>query len=156
MSSYEKTVRVHKIRETARLPDRAHSTDAGMDLFYCPASEPVPVTLSPGDSGLFPTGLKIQVPPDHMMQIMNKSGIASKRSLLVGACVVDEGYTGEVFVNLHNVGVTDQAIYPLTKIAQAVFVKISQPILLEIDSSAELYDHETSRGSGALGSTGVK
>ena len=32
----------------------------------------------------------------------NKSGIASKRQLLVGACVVDSGYDGEIFINLHN------------------------------------------------------
>jgi len=29
-------LKFYKIRENAKLPARAHSIDAGMDLFYCP------------------------------------------------------------------------------------------------------------------------
>jgi dUTPase len=31
-----------------------------------------------------------------MLEIKNKSGIAHKQKLIVGACVVDPGYTGEI------------------------------------------------------------
>jgi dUTP pyrophosphatase len=87
-----------------------------------------------------------------MLEIKNKSGIASKRGLLVGACVVDRGYTGEIFVNLHNVTHRNQTIHSGEKIAQAVFVKIETNIkLVESDN---IYDADTSRGEGALGSTG--
>ena len=37
---YEKPkmkVRVQKLHDNAKLPVRAHPTDAGMDLFFCPA-----------------------------------------------------------------------------------------------------------------------
>ena len=27
---------MYRVRENAKLPVRAHKTDAGMDLFYCP------------------------------------------------------------------------------------------------------------------------
>ena len=138
---------------TAKLPVRAHPTDAGMDLFYCPEKEIKFTTLHPGDSRLLPTGLKIQVPSGYMLQVMNKSSVASKRSLITGACVVDEGYTGEVFVNLHNVGSTSQIIEPGQKTAQAVFVKIEKPFLLEVTED-DVYGRQTSRGDGALGSTG--
>ena len=148
------TVKVYKVRVNSKLPHRAHSTDAGLDFFYCPEGSVKFTTLEPGQSGLFPTGVKIQVPRDHMLQIMNKSGVASKRSLLVGACVVDEGYTGEVFVNLHNVGTEKQLIESGHKIAQGVFIRISKPELLEISNPEELYEGSTSRGDGALGSTG--
>ena len=63
---------------------------------------------------------------------MNKSGIASKKRLVTGACVVDEGYTGEIFVNLHNIGEHPQFIESGDKIAQGVFVRIEKPILLEV------------------------
>ena len=87
-----------------------------------------------------------------MLEIKNKSGIASKRSLLVGACVVDRGYTGEICVNLHNVTHRNQTLHEGDKIAQAVLVKIETNIsLVESDS---IYDEDTSRGDGALGSTG--
>ena len=87
-----------------------------------------------------------------MLEIKNKSGIASKRGLIVGACVVDRGYTGEIFVNLHNPSDRTQTLHAGDKIAQAVFVKIETSVkLVESDS---IYDDETSRGEGALGSTG--
>jgi len=96
--------------------------------------------------------LKIEVPEGYMLEIKNKSGIASKRGLLVGACVVDRGYTGEIFVNLHNVTQRNQTIKDGEKIAQGVFVKI--PTYVSLVESDNIYDSETDRGSGALGSTG--
>ena len=86
-------VNVYRVRKFAKIPVRAHETDAGVDLFFCPENQE-PAVLNPGASSLFPTGVKISVPSDCMLQVMNKSGIASKRQLVTGACVVDEGYTG--------------------------------------------------------------
>ena len=149
-------VRVQRLHENAKLPVRAHPTDAGTDLFFCP--EPKPEldsqieTVLPFGSSVIPTGLKIEVPDGYMLEIKNKSGIASKRGLLVGACVVDRGYTGEIFVNLHNVTHRNQTIHEGEKIAQAVFVKVTTDIY--IAESDSVYDDETSRGDGALGSTG--
>ena len=87
-----------------------------------------------------------------MLEIKNKSGIASKRGLVVGACVVDRGYTGEIFVNLHNITHRNQTLHEGDKIAQAVFVKVRTDI--ELIDSDHIYDEETSRSDGALGSTG--
>lgn len=150
---FEGRVKVYRVREDAKLPQRAHSTDAGMDFFFAPC-DGVKVRINPGASAILETGVKVQVPMDCMLQIMNKSGIASKRQLLAGACVVDEGYDGEIFVNLQNVGRDPQYIEPGQKIAQGVFVKIQKPELFEI-SSDNIYDGKTARGDGALGSTGL-
>ena len=146
-------VRVQKVHENAKMPVRAHPTDAGMDLFFCPPPKPELdsqiETVLPFGSSVIPTGLKIEVPEGYMLEIKNKSGIASKRSLLVGACVVDRG---EIFVNLHNVTHRNQTLHEGDKIAQAVLVKIETNIsLVESDS---IYDEDTDRGDGALGSTG--
>lgn len=145
-------VNVYKVRETAKIPVRSYSTDAGMDLFFCPEKRS-PISIEPGQSVLLSTGLKIQVPVNHMLQVMNKSGIASKKQLIAGACVVDEGYDGEVFVNLQNIGTKTTLIEPDQKIAQGVFVKIERPDLYEIRED-NIYGQKTNRGSGALGSTG--
>ena len=147
-------VRVFCTNPDAKLPHRAHRTDAGMDFFFCP-HEGAAKRIMPGESTLLGTGIKMEVPPDCMLQIMNKSGVASKKSLVTGACVVDEGYTGEIFVNLHNVGNTAQFIEPGQKIAQGVFVRIEKPILWEVEED-NIYGTQTARGSGALGSTGDK
>ena len=121
-------VRVQRVHENAILPRRAHRDDAGMDLFFCPTPKPELdsqiETVLPFGSSVIPTGLKIEVPEGYMLEIKNKSGIASKRGLIVGACVVDRGYTGEIFVNLHNVTHRNQTLHEGDKIAQAVFVKV--------------------------------
>ena len=146
-------VKAYRTRKNAKLPIRAHNTDAGMDFFYCPPDD-VSVTLPPNTATLLETGVKIQVPAGFMLQVMNKSGIASKKFLITGACVVDEGYTGEIFVNLHNIGQSSQTITAGQKIAQGVFVKIERPTLFEIEED-NIYGHQTSRSDGALGSTGI-
>ena len=150
----EQRVRVFRTRPDAKLPVRAHRTDAGMDFFFSPI-EGASVRIKPGQSVLLETGIKMEVPQDCMLQIMNKSGIASKKHLVTGACVVDEGYTGEIFVNLHNIGTVAEYIEAGQKIAQGVFVKIEKPRLWEIEVD-NVYGEETSRGDGALGSTGDK
>ena len=148
----ENEVKVFKTHPNAKLPVRAHGTDAGMDFFFCPVESGV-MRIEPGRSVLLPTGVKMEVPDGCMLQVMNKSGVASKRSLVAGACVVDEGYTGEIFVNLHNIGTEVQFIESGDKVAQGVFVKIEKPRLRLIPED-NLYGSQTSRGSGALGSTG--
>ena len=77
----------------------------------------------------------------------------------VGACVVDSGYDGEVFINLHNVGKEAQTIEPGTKIAQAVMVPVVHFRAVETQSG-NLYGWYpitiSDRGDGALGSTDKK
>ena len=148
-----KQVRVFKVRPDAKMPVRAHKNDAGMDFFFCPPENAIR-RLQSGDTALLETGVKVEVPPGFMLQIMNKSGIASKMQLITGACVVDEGYDGEIFVNLQNIGKSIQYIEPGQKIAQGVFVRIERPTLTEIDNDL-IYGVSTSRGDGGFGSTGV-
>jgi len=151
-------IRVQRLHENAKMPVRAHPTDAGMDLFYCPAPNPdIPKqaeSVLPFGCSLFPTGLKIEVPEGYMLEIKNKSGIAARRGLLVGACVIDRGYTGEIFVNLHNITHRTQTFHSGEKIAQAVFVKIETEV--EMIEAENIYGRPTLRGDGALGSTGDK
>ena len=147
-------IEYQKTRDNVITPERANPSDAGLDVFFCP-SDGEGIYLKPGDTALFQTGLKFGVPHGYMLEVKNRSGNASKRSLLVGACVVDSGYDGEVFVNLHNVGNKVQLIDPGTKIAQVVLIPVVhfRPVEVETDS---LYDFPmtiSNRGDGALGST---
>ena len=90
-----------------------------------------------------------------MLEVKNRSSVAAKQSLLVGACVVDSGYDGEVFINLHNVGKRPQFIKPGDKIAQLVMVPVVHFRAVE-STSGDLYRNSitiSDRGDGALGST---
>jgi dUTP pyrophosphatase len=114
--------------------------------------------VDPNRSIVLPTGLRFGIPHGYMLEIKNRSGIAAKRSLIVGACVVDTGYDGEVFVNIHNIGNMQQRIFPYDKIAQAVLIPVAHPRFIERENG-HLYDDNiciSDRGDGALGSTGDK
>jgi len=155
-----------RVRNQVRPPERANPSDAGLDLFFNPDPQgflPSPnldsVLIERGQSVLLPTGYKFGIPHGYMLEIKNRSGIAAKRSLIVGACVVDSGYDGEVFVNLHNIGDAGQIIEPQTKIAQAILVPVVHFRAVETESG-DLYNWYpitiSERGDGALGSTDDK
>ena len=138
-------------------PTRGNPSDAGLDIYFSPAEHQA-VSIAPGDSVLLSTGLRFGVPHGYMLEVKNRSSVASKRSLVVGACVIDSGYDGEVFVNLHNIGTETQLVEPHTKIAQVVMVPVVHFRALERRGSEDLYGWYpitiSDRGDGALGSTG--
>jgi len=143
-----------RMRDSAQPPRRANPSDAGMDLAYAPESGE-PITIRPGESVICPTGLKFGVTHGYMLQIMNRSSIAARRSLVVGAQVVDAGYNGEVFINLHNIGHDVQVVEPGERIAQAVLIPVvhASPVEYEWDDLYSRVKVHSSRGDGALGST---
>ena len=152
-----------RMRQGVRPPERAHPSDAGLDLFYNPIPEGILASptldstiINPGENAVLATGYRFGIPHGYMLEIKNRSGVASKRSLIVGACIVDSGYDGEVFINLHNIGKETQLIEPGTKIAQAVMVPVINFRAVETQSG-NLYDWYpisiTERGDGSLGST---
>jgi dUTP pyrophosphatase len=144
-----------KVRPNAISPERANPSDAGLDVFFSPEA-PMTVLLNPGDSKILPTGLKFGVPHGYMLEVKNRSSVAAKRSLIVGACVVDSGYDGEVFINLHNIGNTIQVLSPGDKVAQLVMTPVVHFRPMETTEDI-LYTYPmtiSNRGDGALGSTG--
>tara|TARA_R110000824_G_scaffold8737_3_gene39536 strand:- start:677 stop:1147 length:471 start_codon:yes stop_codon:yes gene_type:complete len=152
-------LKVYRLRPDAKLPTRAHQSDAGVDIYYCPKGTRARIireegfAIEPRQSVLMPTGLKAEIPYGYMMEIKNKSGIAFKRQLVVGACVIDPGYDGEIYVNLHNLGLKTQYLRPGDKIAQAVMVPIIHCSIQEVETDKILNLHSP-RGEGGFGSTG--
>ncbi len=146
----------YKMRPGSKAPSRANPSDAGLDVYYCPKDPNVSaITLNPGENHLLPTGLTFGVPHGYMLQVCNRSSMGAKRSLVVGAHVVDSGYDGEVFIDLHNIGTDVQYVNSGDKIAQLVLVPVVhfRPRLVE---GGDLYTEEISMSNlqdGALGST---
>jgi dUTP pyrophosphatase len=144
-------VRVAKVRPV-KTPARGTPQSAGLDFFV---PDGVHFTVQPGSSALIPSGIKVSVPKGHALVAFNKSGIATKRGLIVGACVVDEDYQGEIHLHLMNVGQEPQEITAGDKITQFVLL----PVLydgVEVVEPSSLYEQATVRGDGAFGSTGVR
>ena len=152
-------LKIARTHENVKLPIRANPSDAGADVFFCPDQVDGAfdsVRIDPGVSVVLPTGIRVEVPHGYMLEVKNKSGVAAKKSLVVGACVIDSGYSGEVFVNLHNIGNMPQTIAPGQKIAQLVLIPVVQWRSFLVEEDKLYVDQLTisSRGDGALGSTG--
>lgn len=144
-------LRFQKLRSTSKIPERANPSDAGLDCFADLDSH---VMIEPHHNALIPTGIKLEVPHGYMAMICPRSGMAAKRSLVPGARVVDAGYAGEIFVDLHNYGHATQTIQPNDKIAQIVIIPV---VHVRLEETEQVYRDPvciSNRGEGALGSTG--
>ena len=145
-------MKITKIRDV-KTPTRANSTDAGIDFFI--PNDHVFSYLKPGASVLIPSGVKVNVPEGYALIAFNKSGVAVKKNLHVGACVVDHGYQGEVHINLTNVGSEDRTLEAGDKIVQFVLLPLGPPEI-ELVEENNLYESNSSRGEGGFGSSGTK
>jgi|TARA_R110000796_G_C14528258_1_gene431564 dUTP pyrophosphatase len=139
-----------KTREV-RSPNRGTPGSAGID-FYIPVG--FDQKIGPGCSALVPTGIKVNIPDSTMLQVCNKSSIAVKKGLLVGAEIIDFDYQGEIFINVWNVSNLTVTLTSGSKLAQLILVPILFPTLERVEEE-NLYEEITSRGDGALGSTGA-
>lgn len=143
-----------KIRDV-KDPSRGTSKSAGIDLFI--PNDFATFTLSPGQSVLIPAGLKANVPENYAFIAFNKSGVATKKHLAVGACVIDEDYQGEIHIHVYNFGKDIVTISPGEKIIQCVLVPVLYEDVEIVQTEDELWEGViTDRGEGGFGSTGTK
>lgn len=114
------------------------------------------IAIGPHSQILIPSGIKVDI-LDKLtyLDFENKSGIATKKELLIGAQVIDAIYQGEVHINVHNVSDRWQTVEFGQKLAQAIHKEYRDTQWEEI--SNEEYDNieVSSRGEGGFGSTGV-
>ena len=133
-----------------KTPSRGTSLSAGID-FYVP-EDFEPKTIQTNESVFIPSGIKAHVPSGYALIAFNKSGIAVKQSLMVGACVVDEDYEGEIHLHLINNGKEPVTINPGQKLTQFILIPVSY---MDVHVLDELPDRNTERGAGGFGSTGL-
>lgn len=140
-----------KIRPV-KSPTRGTDQSAGIDFFVPDDFENH--LLYPSCQVNIPSGIKVKIPSCTALIAFNKSGVATKNQLQVGACVVDSDYQGEVHLNLYNRGTAPVLITPGMKITQFVLVPVIYTSIVEVTNEQELYNGIiTERGEGAFGST---
>ena len=142
-------MKVQKLRNV-KTPNRGTTASAGID-FYVPEDFET-VSLKPGESVLIPSGIRVQVPRGYALIAFNKSGVAVKQGLSVGACVVDEDYEGEVHLHMINTSDKDQVVATGQKLVQFVLIPISY---IDVEEVEQIQSRNTERGSGGFGSTGL-
>jgi dUTP pyrophosphatase len=139
-----------KLVRDVKPPSRGTSKSAGID-FYVPNNQDK-ISLSQGESTLIPSGVKAQVPEGYALIAFNKSGVATKQGLSVGACVVDEDYEGEIHLHMINTSQQTQEILPGQKLVQFILVPVNYQNVEQVDSFPERHSE---RGAGGFGSTGL-
>jgi len=136
-------VQIKRLHNDAILPNYAHPGDVGMDLYSLEDC-----TLLPGKVHIFKMGFALEFPVGYAGIVKDKSSMGAKGITTVGG-VYDAGYRGEYNVGLLNNTNTPFDIAKGQKIAQLILFPVAIATLEEVD---ELSD--TSRGTGAFGSTG--
>ena len=162
-------IKAKRLSDTAKLPTYGSEKSACCDLYadlsdHCITLNPdvevrnisgnkngpiQRVCIAPHSTIKIPTGWAFQPPEGYMLQILQRSGLASKGLIPLGG-ILDEDYTGEVIVIMLNTTDKYLSINNGDRIAQMAIRPYYQGEFEEVD---EL--DETKRGNGAFGSTGT-
>lgn len=145
-----KFLKVRDVKSPVRGTDKA----AGVDFFI--PSDFQTTTIQPQQSILIPSGIKVNIPEGYMFTGFNKSGVATKKTLIVGACVIDEDYLMEMHLHLINVSDKPVTLEAGDKILQFVLVPISYDTMEEVQTEEELINGKETNRTGGFGSTGTK
>ena len=135
-------LKVKRLTQTAKLPEKNNQTDAGFDLF---SDENITV----GTQSVIKTGLALEIPQGYYAEIVGRSGLTSKTSFRVNNGVIDSDYRGEIGIMCE----TYKATYTIRKgdkIAQMILYKLPEFQIVEV---AELSSAD--RGEKGFGSSGI-
>ena len=132
-----------KLDDFAFIPERAHNTDAGLDL-----TSPICIEIPARSSAVIDTGVHVDLPIGTVGFLKSKSGLNVNHDITSDG-VIDVGYTGSIKVKLYNHGIIPYQVLRGDKITQLVVVECHFPdveIVEELDN--------TERGNKGFGSTG--
>ena len=102
---------------------------------------------------LIPTGVRVSIPEGHV-GIIKERGSIVQCGLLVRAGVIDPGYTGEIFVNLVNLGEKDTMIETGAKLPVQLIIVPCRSNFKTVSYSDFLNNNlDSKRQEGKIGSS---
>ncbi len=137
-------LKIKKLHPNAKTPSYAHYGDAGFDIFV-----PEQVIMEPGDRRTIPLGIAMEIPDGYVGLMFDKSSLSHRQGLKTFGNVIDSGYRGEVHAGLINQSGQTQILEAGQKIIQMLIIPVETVQIIETDELSE-----SSRGTGAFGSTG--
>lgn len=141
----QSVLKVKRLREGARLPQRATKGSSGLDLYAC-LDAPIELTQ---DVTLVPTGIATEVPPGYDLQIRPRSGLG-RRGVDIIFGTLDSDYRGEIFVSMRTFGSTHTfRVEDGDRIAQLIIARVEDLPIVEVEDLSD-----SARGAGGHGSTG--
>lgn len=138
-------IKFRKLSPLAKMPERAHVTDAGFDLTAVSVEEDRRhETVSYG------TGLAVEIPEGYVGLVFPRSSIYKQDlALSNGVGVIDSGYRGEIMAKFRRLQPHVHRYTVGDRIGQLVIVKLPE---VEFEEAPEL--SESDRGAGGYGSSG--
>ena len=135
-----------ELGENAKAPYKKHTGDAGWDLFVSRDC-----IIPPGETMDVHTDVRIDMPPYLYARITGRSSSLRKYKLLINEGIIDNGFTGELFVCVHNMGDKPFKVEKGMRLAQVLFHVIEDVRWSQVD---EIIPTPGKRGNNGFGSTG--
>lgn len=136
------------IRDTGKVPTKAHEEDACFDIYA--DTNNTDVIIQPGDIVKIHTSFTTAIPHGYFASIFARSGLGTKGiSLANNIGIIDESYRNEWLVGLYNKSKEPYVVHHHDRIAQFTLLPYPNIHLQEVE---EL--DETDRGTGGFGSSG--
>jgi len=139
-----------RLGKSIPLPNYATDGSAGLDMRACIDD---PLTVSPGETELVPTGLAIHIGDGDLAAVLlPRSGLGHKHGLVLGNLtgLIDSDYQGQIFISCWNRGSKTYEIKPGERIAQMVFVPVEQVRFVVVEEF-----ENSDRGDGGFGHSGT-
>ena len=137
-------VKIKRLSENAKLPTKAHTTDAGYDLYAASTS------VDKNYNIVYGTGIAVEIPDGYVGLVFPRSSIANKAIMLTNSVgVIDSGYRGEVMAKFKRVTDEFDSYQVGDRIAQLIIMPYPH---VEFEEVRELSNSD--RGEGGYGSSG--
>lgn len=125
-------------------PTQGHKGDSGWDLYV---NEDI--TIQPGEFCDIHTGISIKMQEGIWAMITGRSSTGRKHQLRVEQGIIDNGYTGELFIGVWNFGSKPKFVAKGTRLAQVIFFPVVEAAWIQVEKLGK-----TKRGASGFGSTG--
>jgi deoxyuridine 5'-triphosphate nucleotidohydrolase len=146
-------LKIYKTDEIAIVPSKNNYSDAGLDLTIIREHKVLNT-----DTVLYDTGIKLEIPNGYYVEIVPRSSISRSGYALANSIgIIDQGYTGNLYVALRKINNNCENLVLPYKCCQIIMKKQIYPKIIIEDLTEERKDNilSTSRGSGGFGSTDV-
>ena len=139
-------IKIKKLNPLAFVPIKAHSTDAGFDLYATSR------TIDENRNVVYGCGLAFEIPEGYMGLVFPRSSNARTQLIVSNSVgVIDAGYRGEVTAKFKSISPLYERMYEIgERFAQIIFLPIPD---VELEVAEELSESE--RGTGGYGSSGL-
>lgn len=144
-------IKIKRVHPRAQLPTMGSEFANCFDIRV--VLEDGPVTIAPGEQARFDTGLIFQYPEGWSMDVHSRSGHGFMKEIRLSNCtgIIDEDFRNTLKVALKNDSKVPFVVNDGDRVCQARLVESHRYTFEEVDEVSE-----TVRGTGGLGSSGVR